>query len=206
MDDRLSRGRWATASPGLAPSLPGRAGPSIVRPGMARDRFIELWTSVRPSIGAYLLARTGDHAVADDLEQETALAAWAGFARLDRRTSFAAWAMGIARHKLADHLRRRRSPLPLLHDRAAADAVDAAMERIGDRIAARAEAMRACLQGLDAAHRDLLDRRYARGQDIAAIAAALTSTALNVKVRLFRIREALRRCIDRRLGRQEDRP
>lgn len=54
----------------------------------------------------YAWRRTGRADVAEDLVQETLLAAWQGRDRFRGRSKERTWLIGILRHKLADHLRR----------------------------------------------------------------------------------------------------
>jgi len=56
----------------------------------------------------YLLARAGNVEDAQDLTSQTFLAAMEGLATYDGRHPFPAWLFGIARHKAADHFRRKR--------------------------------------------------------------------------------------------------
>jgi RNA polymerase sigma-70 factor, ECF subfamily len=65
----------------------------------------------------YLLVRLGAPADAEDLTAETFRAALEGFARVRSEDSAAAWLVGIARHKLVDHFRRRK-PVVSLEDAA----------------------------------------------------------------------------------------
>jgi RNA polymerase sigma-70 factor (ECF subfamily) len=55
----------------------------------------------------YAVARTGDPTAAEDLVQETLLAAMR--ARFDGGSTERTWLVGILRHKVADHRRRRSS-------------------------------------------------------------------------------------------------
>ena len=54
----------------------------------------------------YAMVRVRDAAVAEDLVQETLLAALQGFASFDGRSSERTWLIGILKHKLIDHFRR----------------------------------------------------------------------------------------------------
>lgn len=78
--------------------------------------FRELYRIMHPRLLNYLRARVGEPD-AEDVAAET----WASIAR-DLRSfrgdgdGFRAWVSTIARHRAADHLRRRRPVLPLPHD------------------------------------------------------------------------------------------
>lgn len=50
----------------------------------------------------------GDRQAAEDIAQETFLAAFEALERYDGRAALATWLCGIARHKVGDHYRRRR--------------------------------------------------------------------------------------------------
>lgn len=61
-----------------------------------------------PSIYAFVFARCGaDEALAQDLTQETMVEVVRGRDAFDGRSDPLTWACGIARHKVADHFRRK---------------------------------------------------------------------------------------------------
>jgi RNA polymerase sigma-70 factor (ECF subfamily) len=61
-----------------------------------------------PPVYSYLLSRClGDASLAEDLAQETFVAAINARSQFDGRSDPATWLCGIARHKLADHFRRQ---------------------------------------------------------------------------------------------------
>jgi len=76
---------------------------------LADDAAFERWyLAVLPRVFGYLMARTGgDVELSEDLTQQTFIAAIDQRARFDGRSDSATWLCGIARHKLADHFRRR---------------------------------------------------------------------------------------------------
>jgi RNA polymerase sigma-70 factor (ECF subfamily) len=77
-----------------------------LRRALADDAAFEAWyRRTVPRVYSYLLARCGDIALAEDLTQETFLAAIAQRHRFDGRSDAVTWLCGIARHKLADHFR-----------------------------------------------------------------------------------------------------
>jgi RNA polymerase sigma-70 factor (ECF subfamily) len=75
---------------------------------LADDAAFEVWyRRTVPQVYAYLLARCGESETAEELTQETYLAAIRQRARFDGRAETVVWLCGIARHKLADHFRAR---------------------------------------------------------------------------------------------------
>src|SRR5262245_48628437 len=54
----------------------------------------------------YALTRVRERSVAEDLLQETLLAAMGGFQEHEGRSSERTWLVGIMRHKIVDHFRR----------------------------------------------------------------------------------------------------
>jgi RNA polymerase sigma-70 factor (ECF subfamily) len=78
------------------------------REALASDDAFDAWyRRTSPRVYAYLLTRCGgDRALADELLQQTLIAAIDQRSRYDGRSDVVAWLCGIARHKLADHFRR----------------------------------------------------------------------------------------------------
>lgn len=76
---------------------------------LADDAAFERWyRSMLPRVYGYLMARTGgDLHLSEELTQQTFVAAIDRRASFDRRSDSATWLCGIARHKLADHFRKR---------------------------------------------------------------------------------------------------
>lgn len=77
------------------------------------DALGELYGRYVERIYRFNMARTGDEQDAQDLTSQTFLAAVESIERYSGLGSFAGWLFGIARHKLADHYRRRKHELSL---------------------------------------------------------------------------------------------
>jgi RNA polymerase sigma-70 factor (ECF subfamily) len=78
----------------------------------------------------YAVLQLRDQAVAEDVVQETLLAAIEGSSRFSGKSSVKTWLTGILKHKIIDHLRRQSRERPLIADgddaeRSETDAVDA---------------------------------------------------------------------------------
>lgn len=88
--------------PSLIVATPVASGP-VKRPRIDPEGWVA-------SHGDYLfrhaLARTGRQEVAEDMVQETFLAAWQSAHRIAGRSSERTWLLSILRNKIADHYRR----------------------------------------------------------------------------------------------------
>lgn len=82
-------------------------GVNELRVALATDGAFDSWyRRTLPRVYSYLLSRCGnDPTLAEELTQETFIAAVDRRSRYDGRSDTVTWLCGIARHKLADHFR-----------------------------------------------------------------------------------------------------
>jgi RNA polymerase sigma-70 factor, ECF subfamily len=73
--------------------------------------LLALYDKVLPVVYGYFVRRCGDRATAEDLTSETFLAAMDAARKDDPPPIAVPWLLGVARHKLADHYRRRQDRL-----------------------------------------------------------------------------------------------
>jgi RNA polymerase sigma-70 factor, ECF subfamily len=135
----------------------------------------------------YLLPRCGSVADAEDLTAETFMAAVAALKRPDPPSVSVAWLIGVARHKLVDHWRRRE------RERRGLAAVgpnqpDDPWEELLDTSAAYS-----ALARLPGPQRAALSLRYLDGLTVTEIADHLERTLRGTETLLVRARAALRR-------------
>src|SRR3954447_19213407 len=125
---------------------------------LSDDRAFESWhRRTLPPVYAYLVSRCGgDVALAEELAQQTFVAAIDQRWRFDGRSDVVTWLCGIARHKLADHFRmvereeRRRMQLHVRQIQAVDESIH--LEAGLDDRAAVADALRS----LPTAHQAVL--------------------------------------------------
>ncbi len=128
----------------------------------ARDFRLALSLCARQhggALGRLCMALVGSQAEADDLAQETLLAAYDGFAAFRGEGALRAWLFTIARRKCARHLERRLRQghrLRLVHD---ADRQASSEELVLAR--QRAERARAALGRIRPSEREALVLRFA---------------------------------------------
>ena len=143
-----------------------------------------------------------DRATAEDLVQDTAMALIGSMERYDPTRSFTAWALGVARNKVHDHLRRVYRQGDQLVDAQLLDSLldtAVAMEREHDDQHQRLEALRECLSGVEGRNWDLLRLHYQDGLPPRDIADRLELKPGHVSVLLNRLRAGLKRCVEQRL-------
>lgn len=156
------------------------------------EAFRAFYDESLPRVYGYFLHRCGGSVqVAEDLTQETFLAAIAELKKGKQIASPIAWIYGISRHKLIDHYRRQERA-----DRALAVAWDA--EESEDELVVRdeeeaRERATAALASVAASQRAALVLCYVDGFSVDETARVLGKSAEAVESLLARGREAFRR-------------
>ncbi len=164
---------------------------------------------------AYALLRVRNAATAEDLVQDTLLAALGAAGDFAGRSNVRTWLVGILKHKLVDHLRKSGREVSIASD--GADDLDAAawmskfdgsghwIERPLDwgdpaalaENAALGAAMQACIERLPERARMLFVLREIDGLGTDELIEVLgISSANNLWVMLSRAREKLRTCLE----------
>jgi RNA polymerase sigma-70 factor, ECF subfamily len=143
---------------------------------------------------------------AEQVEETCHLAFVEAYVKIDefdpQRGAFSNWLLTIARNCLLAELRRRKSE----GERAARYLERAAQVEVevdGERLEATRVALEKCLAELGGEENRLVAARYAEKTTSDQLAARLSKTAGAVRMRLQRIRERLRACIQRRLAETE---
>lgn len=161
---------------------------SAPAPGDQRRDLVELYDSALPEVYGYLASRCGSAAVAEDLTSETFLAAADAVNEGKVPDLTVAWLIGVARHKLVDHWRRRE------REERALTAVGAEPEADDDPWEVHLDLLTAhrVLAGLGAHHRSALTLRYLDGLPVRQVADHLGRTEGATEVLLVRARNAFR--------------
>ena len=99
---------------GIEHAAPGRLGSAVSAADHEEPDWNAVYRDQLPRLYNYVRFRLGGDADAEDVTSRTFEKAWQARARYRSDIAgFSAWLFGIARHVLADHLRQRRSHLPL---------------------------------------------------------------------------------------------
>jgi RNA polymerase sigma-70 factor (ECF subfamily) len=158
--------------------------------GLDRLGFRAFYDEALPRVYGYLLRRCGGAvALAEDLTQETFLAAVAELKKGRRVEAPIPWIHGIARHKLVDHYRRQERD-ERLRQGVGPDPCAPVQDRIGEETD---DGALAALAALPAAQRAALVLRHADGLSVPEIAALLGRSVGAVESLLARGRASFRR-------------
>lgn len=150
--------------------------------------LLRCYDEALPVVYGYFVRRCGDRGTAEDLTSETFLAAMDAARRPSPPPISVPWLIGVARHKLADHYRRRHDrftvPVAELPEPAdPADHWDAELDRIvAESVLAR----------LPEQHRTVLALRYLDDCTVGECAELIGRTVHATEALLVRARRAFR--------------
>ncbi len=165
--------------------------------GDHREALIACTRRYGRAIGRYCMAMLGSQADADDVAQETLLAAHDGFAGWRAEGSMQAWLFSIARRKcarLAEQRARRTARLRLVHDAAKPDSGGGGERQLIDR--ERAERARHLLAQLKPSEREALLLRYEAGLSYREVGEACGIDEVAARKRVSRALAAMRTALE----------
>jgi RNA polymerase sigma-70 factor (TIGR02943 family) len=159
----------------------------------------------------FALFRTGDRAVAEDLVQETYIAAWKARDSFKAASSEKTWLVGILKHKLFDYYRNASSGITGQIDHSIT--IDGEFNRWGAWKVAPEKweeapdkeldlheftaVLRKCLEGLSLQQRQVFVLREIDGYSTTEICNESGVSTTNLWVLLHRARMGLRKCLTR---------
>ena len=157
------------------------------------EQFRVFYADALPRVYGYFLHRCGaEIALAEDLTQETFLAAVAELRRGSTVITPQSWILGIARHKLLDHFRRqRRIGWAMVSWESTGDEHDEALIAPDVDDASRDQAI-ATLALVPLVQREALILHYLDGLSVAEVAALLQRTVSATESLLARGRVSFR--------------
>lgn len=192
------------------PTLMLENSPADTRHALNPQRWLQEHGNV---LFRYALARVRDRSTAEDLVQETFLAALRSQGGYAGRSAEQTWLVGILRHKIVDHYRRRREQsLPEESEgEAQNDLIDRLFDRSGHWVqppkawkdpraslqqAEFFEVLRACLQALPGRHGEVFALYQLEQHSSDRVCEDLGISASNFGVIMYRARLRLRQCLE----------
>lgn len=153
------------------------------------------------AVRAFVTARIDDPFEAQDLAQEVFLIAHRKLTTIDTSQPIRPWLFGIAGNLVRNHRRKRRATPVGGTNEAVLDLLDAEVETLGRswQESAIGHALETCLSKLGEASRNLIRQRYEEGLGIAEIRGMSGGKHSAITMKLHRIRERLRNCIEGRM-------
>jgi len=163
--------------------------------------FSELVKRYEGSVRACLAVRLHRKHEAEDLAQEAFIVAFRKLSDFDMERPFGPWIRTIAFNLLRNHWRKHRA-IPL----GGSEELEALVEeQIGLSFSEKnesgtLEALKLCIEQLDEPMRKLLELRYHQGLSVNAMTKKMNVRHSTMTMRLHRLRNQLRLCIDRQTG------
>lgn len=163
-----------------------------------RDAFAGLVSAHQAAVYGFLRARLTEPADAEDLSQEVFLRCYIGKVRFDPKIALRPWLLGIARNVLREHVRKVRRRREIGWTETALQLDDWLTEdpRDGDEATKH---LSECVGNLGQSARQALDLRYRSQLKLSDIGQHLHRSEGAVKLLMYRARQALRYCLDRKL-------
>jgi RNA polymerase sigma-70 factor (ECF subfamily) len=147
-----------------------------------------------PIVVAYVRRKLAPNAeAANDIVQDTFLAAWQNRAVYRADSPLRSWLLGIARHKVQDHFRRSRRAPQSIEDLCPAQEPSSPL-RLDAALALRQECelVRGAVAGLPQNYKQVVRERYWAGCNACETGARMGKTAKSVERMLSRSRDQLR--------------
>ena len=167
--------------------------------GLEDDVFSALIASHQDCLRRFVRCQLPGDPDADDVVQRANMVLWRRRQVFEAGTNFRAWALAVARWEVRSHITRRdRRGWLVVNDELANRLADRLCESEPLEEGHEMSLLRECIQKLGEKERRLIDAFYGAEASVAECARLLGRSAGGVKVSLFRIRAALRKCIDRK--------
>jgi len=166
------------------------------------DAYGDVVRRFEATVRTYVAAYWPDRNMVDEIAQKAFIWAYEHLDEFRPGTRFGAWIKEITRRILLSELeivaregRNRRKYLEALQAGRLRESLSGSE---ADTPEAMADALRHCLEELPPESRTLVSERYEERRTLAHLARSRGREPGTIKVTLFRIRQALRRCVERR--------
>lgn len=167
-----------------------------------REEFLDLLRAHKHQIFNFIFCVLQNMHDTEDVFQHTALALWQHFDEFTPGSNFAAWAICVARHRVAQFIRTRQRNRHQYFTEEVIDRLAEGPFPTPQAHEARLQALAACRQKLSVADQRLLSLCYGGADSIREAATQLGRPVETVYSSLTRIRSRLRGCIERRLAQE----
>jgi RNA polymerase sigma-70 factor (ECF subfamily) len=162
------------------------------------EQFVVLWTAAQPAITAYIRTVVPDFQQAEEVLQRVAVRMVRKFDAYEPSRSFAAWAIGFAKKEVLYYRRQRATDKHRFSD-AIVEQLSVTFQQLIEDVDPMREALANCVQQLEGKSKLVIELRYGRNMNSAAIAGKMDLSSGAVRMLLWRVRQALKECIEKRM-------
>ncbi len=165
-----------------------------------RDAFRDIVLATQRELAISVAAHAASRELVEEVLQETYVTAFEKLYQYRPQGTLRPWLRTIARNHLFAHWRERRRLAEFdgdaLETLIADDGLDG-LDHDDERRELESARLALCLEHLPERARTMLERRYCEEQPLAQLAQQFKRSAATLSVTLFRLREQLRRCVER---------
>ncbi len=158
----------------------------------------EFYRQFEKRIFAFAQIRLNDFHEAADLLNEVMLEVWRGAGRYEGRSSVTSWVFGIAHHKVIDRLRKKGKHHWEELESAETVESDQNLEDLLNH-AQLGEHIQRCMEKLSDDHRQVVHLAFFEDLSYREVGQIMGSPEGTIKARMFHAKQALKRCLSRRI-------
>ncbi len=162
--------------------------------------IVSLLTQHQPALHLYVESLMPGDSRVEDVAQETNTIIWEKRADFEVGTNFKAWAFSIARFQVRKYRYQQAKDARLVFCDELEETIAEEFPSQLDTLSEHQAALKACLQKLKPADRELVYERYFKRTPLKDYAVKVGRSLGGLKVTLHRIRNRLLQCIERRLA------
>lgn len=166
---------------------------------VASEEFVKELTNHQSAMLAYVRSLAPGGSGARDLLQEVNITLWQKRESFELGTNFKDWAFQTIRYHMQNHRRRLVSRGWLVFDDDLIERMSPDLEVEPEELEERHLALRHCLQRLRPKDRELLCHRYGTNGTLQEYGDRTRRSTGTLKAVLYKLRAALKRCIERQL-------
>ncbi|XAM01498.1 sigma-70 family RNA polymerase sigma factor [Phycisphaeraceae bacterium D3-23] len=168
----------------------------------AGEQFARLLMKHQPRVYAYVRSMVYIATDADDILQDVAMVAWKRFEDYDTDRPFDLWLFGIARNRVRNYYRAKKSDR-LRFSSATLDLLERDAADPSRQVEQSQAALEVCIGKLPDRDNDLIRKRYVPGATNRSVAQELGWTDSKISRHLSRVYAVLLLCIRRRVAEGE---
>jgi RNA polymerase sigma-70 factor (ECF subfamily) len=171
----------------------------------ADDQIVALLTDHQVALRLYVQSLMPGNAAARDVAQQANTTLWKKRADFELGTNFKAWAFAIARYEVLNYRKQQaRDAKRLVFSNELEATFAEELPQHSENLDQRHDALKVCLTKMRPKDRDLILHRYFESTPLKEYAGKVNRSVGSLKVTLYRLRNALQKCIEGEIQPGED--